>query len=45
MMRAPNIAVAVLVAVSAQAQLSRRPTLALGYPLIPEHPNAPPPPR
>jgi hypothetical protein len=43
MMRALIIAVAVLVAGSAQAQLSLRPTLALGYPLIPEHPSAPPP--
>ena len=39
MMRALIIAVAVPVAGSAQAQLSLRPTLALGNPLIGAHPK------
>jgi hypothetical protein len=41
MMHALIIAVAVLAAGSAQAQMSLRPTLPLGYPLIPDHPSAP----
>jgi len=42
MTRTLIIVIAVLVASSAQAQLSLRPTLALGNPLIPDHPSARP---
>jgi hypothetical protein len=43
MMRALIIAVAAaLAAGSAQAQMSLRPTLALGDPLIPDHPSTRP---